>query len=217
MGKLNEVKQQLTGRCALEMFADEKKLLWPCTGPLACSGSEQLRVDKYATISYCTNRYSVSEKLVGCFVDVKVFSHKIEVYFQNKLVASHQGHYGKHQWLICIEHYLDTLRQKPGALNGSVALSCSPYLKKLYQQFYLVAPRDFIDLLHYCDKNKISEQTLESTVSRLVSLCTQSITTEKLTALLGNKPRQEIKPVEANNQTVYLAHKQLKQITALMN
>lgn len=215
--KLNQARQQLTGRTAMEMFAEEKKLLWQHTGPLACSGSEQLRVDKYATISYCTNRYSVSDKLVGCFVDVKVFSHKLEVYFENKLVASHQRDYGKHQWIISIEHYLDTLRQKPGALNGSVALTCSPYLKKLYQQFYMGTPRDFIDLLHYCRQNKISEENLEATVSRLVGLCTQSVTTEKLTALLGNKPREEDKPVAVNNQTAYLAQKQLKQITALMN
>jgi transposase-like protein len=217
VGKLNQARQQLTGRSAMEMFADEKKLLWQHTGPLACSGSEQLRVDKYATISYCTNRYSVSDKLVGCFVDVKVFSHKLEVYFENKLIASHQRDYGKHQWIISIEHYLDTLRQKPGALNGSVALTCSPYLKKLYQQFYLSTPRDFIDLLHYCHQNKISEENLEATVTRLVGLCTQSVTTEKLTALLGNKPREESKPVAVNNQTAYLAQKQLKQITALMN
>ena len=215
--QINQTKQQLTGRTALEMFADEKKLLWQYTGPLACSDSVQLRVDKYATISYCTNRYSVSDKLVGCFVDVKIFSNTIEAYNQNKLVGSHQRDYGKHQWVISIEHYLDTLRQKPGALDGSVALTCSPYLKKLYLQFYTDTPRDFIDLLHYCCQNKISAENLEATVSRLVGLCTQSITTEKLTALLGNKPREDTKLIVADNQTVHQAQKQLQQITALMN
>ncbi|MCA1759823.1 MAG: IS21 family transposase [Bacteroidales bacterium] len=216
MGKLNQAKQQLTGRTAMEMFADEKGLLWQHTGPLACSDSEQLRVDKYATVSYCTNRYSVSEKLVGCFVDVKIFSSTIEAYFENKQVASHQRDYGKHQWVIDIEHYLDTLRQKPGALGGSVALTCRPYLKQLYQQFYTGAPRDFIDLLHYCREHKISEENLEATVSRLVGLCPQSVTTEKLTALLGNKPREDVKPVAVNNQTAYMAQEQLKQVAALL-
>lgn len=216
ISKLNQAKQQLTGRTAIEMFADEKGLLWQHTGPLACSDSEQLRVDKYATISYCTNRYSVSEKLVGCFVDVKIFSNTVEAYFENKQVASHQRDYGKHQWVISIEHYLDTLRQKPGALNGSVALTCRPYLKQLYLQFYTEAPRDFIDLLHYCREHKISEENLEGTVLRLVGLCPQSITTEKLTALLGNKPKEDAKPVAVNNQTAYLAQEQLKQVTALL-
>jgi len=215
--QINQAKQQLTGRTAMEMFADERKILWQYTGPLACSDSVQLRVDKYATISYCTNRYSVSDKLVGCFVDVKIFSNTIEAYNQNKLVGTHQRDYGKHQWIISIEHYLDTLRQKPGAMEGSVALTCSPYLKKLYHQFYTDTPRDFIDLLHYCCQNKISAENLEATVSRLVGLCTQSITTEKLTALLGNKPREETKLIITNNQTVYQAQQQLQQITALMN
>jgi transposase len=216
ISKLNQAKQQLTARTAMEMFADEKDLLWHHTVSLACSDLTQLRVDKYATICYCTNRYSVSDKLVGSFVDVKIFSNTIEIYFENKLVGSHQRNYGKHQWVIDIEHYLDTLRQKPGALNGSVALTCSPYLEKLYQQFYINAPRDFIDLLHYCHQNKISEENLEATVLRLVSLCTQNITTEKLTALLGNKPREDAKPVALNSQTAYLAQEQLKQVAALL-
>ena len=215
--RLNNSKQQLTGITAMEMFAEEKEVLWPYSGLLACSDSAQLRVDKYATISYCTSRYSVPDNLVGCFVDIKIFSQKIEVYFENKLVASHGRDYGKHQWTISIEHYLSTLRKKPGALHGSVALGCSPYLKKLYQQFYTKAPRDFIDLLHYCRQNAISEERLETTVSRLVGLCTHEITTEKLTALLGNKPQVMDKPVPANNQTAYLAKEQLKQIAALMN
>jgi transposase len=216
ISKLNQVTQQLTGRTAIEMFAEEKGLLWKHTGALACSDSQQLRVDKYATISYCTNRYSVSEKMVGCFVDVKIFSNTIDVYFENKQVASHQRDYGKHQWVIDIEHYLDTLRQKPGALDGSVALTCRPYLKQLYQKFYLDAPRDFIDLLHYCRQHKISEENLEATVSRLVNLCAHSINTEKLTALLGNKPREGAKPVALNNHTAYMAQEQLKQVTALL-
>ncbi len=215
--RLNNSKQQLSGRTAMEMFADEKGLLWQYSGPLACSDSVQLRIDKYATFSYCTNHYSVSDKLAGCFVDVKIFSHKIEVYFENKQVATHVRDYGKHQWVISIEHYLDTLRQKPGALDGSVALACSPYLKELYRQYYLNAPRDFIGLLHYCRQNKISEENLEATVLRLVRLCTQSVTTEKLTALLGNKPGESAKPAAVNSQTAYMAQKQLKQITALMN
>jgi len=215
--QINRAKQQLTGRTAMEMFSDERALLWQCSGPLACSDSVQLRVDKYATISYCTNRYSVSDKLVGCFVDAKIFSGTIEAYYENMPVASHRRDYGKHQWVISIEHYLDTLRQKPGALEGSVALTSSPYLRKLYGDFYTGAPRDFIDLLHYCRQNEISVENLEATVSRLVGLCPQSVTTEKLLALLGNKPIEGAKPVVQNNQTAYMAQIQLQQITALMN
>lgn len=215
--QLNHTKQQLTGRSSIDMFTEEKEQLWQFAHPLACSDTVQLRVDKYATISYCTNRYSVPDTLVGCFVDVQIFSHQVKVYHENNQVAKHQRNYGKHQWIISIEHYLDTFSRKPGALEGSIALTCSPYLKTLYQQFYTNVPRDFIDLLHYCRTHKISEENLESTVSRLVGLCTQNITTEKLTALLGNKPIQGGFAVTVNNETAYLAQQQLIQITELMN
>ena len=78
-------------------------------------------------------------------------------------------------------------------------------------------PRDFIDLLHYCRQHKISLEKLEATVSRLLSPYKQSITTEKLTALLGNKPDKVQKQVVVNSQTAYMAQNQLKQVTALMN
>jgi len=215
--KLNQTRQQLTGKTGIELFAEEKKVLWPFGGPLSCSESEQLRVDKYATISYGSNRYSVSEKLVGCFVDVSILSNRIEVYHENKPVASHLRDYGKHQWIIDIEHYLNTLKQKPGALSGSVALESSPYLKALYRGYFTQSPRDFIDLLHYCRENKISAEKLEDTVYRLVRQCSQSITSEKLTALLGNKPREEARISTESSQTAYLAKKQLQQVTELMN
>lgn len=120
--KLNLTKQQLTGKTAMAMFADEKDVLWQSPGTLACSDTCQLRVDKYATISLSTSRYSVPDKLVGCFVDVKMYSHKIEIYYNNTLIANHLRNYGKHQWIIDIEHYLDTFKKKPGALHSSVAI-----------------------------------------------------------------------------------------------
>lgn len=89
-------------------------------------------------------------------------------------------------------------------------------MRKLYQQFYNNAPRDFIDLLHYCRQNKISIETLEISVNRLIGICTKEVTTEKLTALLGNKPSVDDKPI-LNSQTICLAQKQLREITALMN
>jgi transposase len=215
--QLNQTKQQLTGRTAKDLFWEEKGHLWQFAYPLACSDTGQLRVDKYATISYGTNRYSVPDNLVGSFVDVQVYSHQIEVYHENRRVAIHQRNYGKHQWVIFMEHYLDTFRRKPGALDGSVALTCSPFLKTLYQQSYTNVPRDFIDLLLYCRAHKISEENLEPTVSRLVGLCDQNITTEKLTALLGNKPSEGGFTIAVNNETAHLAQQQLLQITELMN
>ena len=214
--KLNNTKQQLTGKSANEMFIQEKEHLIKHTEPLAFSDYEQLRVDKYATISYHTNRYSVSDKLVGKFVDVKIYSSKLKVFYDNKFVACHQRAYGKHQWVIAIEHYLDTFKRKPGALPGSLALTSRKQLKEIYDTWFTDASRDFIELLHYCHQNQIEDIHLATTVQRLTNNGKDNVTSEKLIALLGNKPSPGINPSHKLTQTGYLAKNHLIQTAQLM-
>jgi len=214
--KINNTKQQLTGKSANEMFAEEKKHLIEHTENLAFSDYEQLRVDKYATISYRTNRYSVSDKLVGKFVDVKIYSTKLEVFYDNKFIAAHERVYGKHQWIISIEHYLNTFKRKPRALPGSLALASREQLKKIYNTWFTGASRDFIELLHYCHRNKIEDIHLAKTVERLTSNGGGNVTSEKLMALLGNKLSVDINPPYKPTQTGYLAKDHLKQTAQLL-
>lgn len=215
LNKLNATKQKMSGKTADELFLDEKKVLAPVPMKLACAEQVQLRVDKYATISYKTNRYSVPDYLVGQFIDTKIFSQQIHIYHSNQLIASHERSYKVHQWIIAIEHYLDTFKQKPGALKDSVALASSQYLKQLYVAYFQNEAREFIDLLDYCIKNKITDEKLEESVKRLLGTGISQITTEKVKALLGNKQTSP-KPITCS-QTTQMAKDQLLQLTALMN
>ncbi len=183
---------------------------------MACSDYEQLRVDKYATISYRTNRYSVSDKLVGRFVDVKIYSSKIEVYYDNQFIATHERVYAKHQWVITIEHYLDTFKRKPGALPGSLALASRDQLKKIYDTYFTDVPRDFIELLHYCQQNQIEDDHLVTTIERLKNNGRDNVTSETLMALLGNKLPIESNTLHKLNQTSHLAKNHLIQTAQLM-
>jgi len=187
LSELNKTKQQLTGSSADELFEQERELLYPLpSSPLSCFEYTQLRVDKYATVSYHTNRYSVPEQLVGRFVEIKVYSNYIEIWQGNQLIATHTHCYGKHQWMVDIEHYLVTLCRKPGALCGSTALNQNVYLKQLYDTHFQDCPKDFIELLHYCHKHKTEPEKLEASVERLLNNVPQRISCEKITALLGN-------------------------------
>ncbi len=215
LSKINNSKQKTTGKTASELFAEEAKVLPPAPSKLACSEQIQLRVDKYATICYRTNRYSVPDHLVGQFIDAKISSHQFQAYDNNELLATHQRSYKKHQWIIKIEHYLDTFKHKPGALSNSVALASSAYLQKLYNAYFNNEPREFIDLLAYCYKHKITEEKLEASVSRLFKSGISQVTTQKIKALLGNK-QSDFRPVNYN-QITKMAKDQLSQITALMN
>jgi len=111
------------------LFKKEQPLLYKSQSELAFSESIPCKVDKYASICFGTNHYSVPDTLVSKVVDVKVYSQKLEIFHSNALLATHERNFGRHQWIIAIEHYLDTFKRKPGALNSSVALVSSPYLK----------------------------------------------------------------------------------------
>ncbi len=215
--KINNTKQQLTGKSANEMFAMEKEHLISHTEALAFSDHEQLRVDKYATVSYRTNRYSVSDKLVGKFVDINIYSSKIEFFYNNQFIATHERAYGKHQWIISIEHYLDTFRRKPGALPGSLALASRSHLKEIYDKWFTAVPRDFIEVLYYCGQNQIDDISLTTAVERLINKGNDNVTSEKLIALLENKSPAKFNTQHTPGQTSRLAKNHLIETAQLMS
>jgi hypothetical protein len=56
----------------------------------------------------------------------------------------------------------------------------------MYQKYYQQCPKDFIELLLYCRKHSIGKNKLFDAEQALLRLCPRDISTEKLTALLGN-------------------------------
>jgi transposase len=215
--RLNATKQQLTGMSADELFEHERPLLYKCASALAFSESMPGKVDKYSSICFGTNHYSVPDDLVGKVVDVKVYSHKLEIFHNNSLVATHERNFGRHQWIISIEHYLTTFKRKPGALHSSVALVSNPYLKELHDNYFSTTPRDFVDLLQFCVRFHVTQDKLEDTVKLLLSLCTKDITAEKITAILGNKPTEAVMVVQDKSQTAEQSKQLLKELTAILN
>ena len=146
-----------------------------------------------------------------------MLTKKLEIYYRNTLIATHERNFGRQQWLVSIEHYLSTFKRKPGALNSSVALVSSPYLKELYDDFFISNPRDFIDLLQFCVRFNVAQVKLEETVKLLLSLCTHTITTEKITAILGNKTPENSCVVLDKSETATQSKNLLKELTAIMN
>lgn len=215
--RLNDTRQQGTGGSASELFLREKSVLGEHPGMgLVCSELVQLRVDKYATVSYRTNRYSVPDHLVGEFVDVSVRSRELHIHAGDKRVAVHQRSYGKHSWNVDIAHYLSTFRKKPGALPGSQALAGSDYLGTLYRDFFHSEPREFIELLAYCHRQAVSGEKLEESVRRLLQNCRDGISVEKLRALLGNRPC--VQPSGQRGDGISIkAREQLAGITGLLH
>jgi transposase len=68
-----------------------------------------------------TNFYSVPVA-AGCVVQARVCAAEVEFWHEGKCVARHERCFSRQKKLLDLEHYLDVLSHKPGALAGSSAL-----------------------------------------------------------------------------------------------
>lgn len=80
------------------------------------------RVDAKALVSVGAVRYSVPVALVGRRVGVELSAREVLVRHDGREVARHERVHARGQMVACLDHYLDLLRVKPGALAGSIAL-----------------------------------------------------------------------------------------------
>jgi transposase len=69
-----------------------------------------------------TNAYSVPVA-AGRTVQAKITASSVDLWHEGRSVATHQRCYGHHQEILDLEHYLDVLGHKPGALMGSKPLA----------------------------------------------------------------------------------------------
>jgi hypothetical protein len=58
----------------------------------------------------------------GKTVEARLSAATVEVWYEGKRVARHERSYGRYQEILDLEHYLDVLERKPGALAGSKPL-----------------------------------------------------------------------------------------------
>ena len=95
--------------------------------PLAEQGFELAEVsfphvDGLGCVRVRTNLYSVPAA-PGRTVEVRLYPSYVEVRDEGRLIARHQRCYERHQQVLDLEHYLDVLERKPGALIGSKPLA----------------------------------------------------------------------------------------------
>jgi len=79
-------------------------------------------VNSLGQVKVRTNAYSVPVGS-GTSVQAKITPTTVEIWHQGKCVATHERSYGRYEEIFNLEHYLDVLEQKPGALMGSKPLA----------------------------------------------------------------------------------------------
>jgi Mu transposase, C-terminal domain len=81
------------------------------------------RVDRYAQIMVRQVRYSVPARLIGTRVRVALSASHLQVFDGGARVATHPRVLARGQAVLELDHYLEILLGKPGALPGSTALA----------------------------------------------------------------------------------------------
>lgn len=85
--------------------------------PFEAAVSEVRQVDKYQTVAWETNRYSVPRRHAFATVTVKASVDGIEVVRNGQRIARHRRSYGHGEQVLDPLHYLSTLGMKPAYLD----------------------------------------------------------------------------------------------------
>jgi transposase len=134
---LDELNAYLRARCVEERkrtvagyaesigarFAqDQAKALPVPTHRFDACVTQAAQVDKYQTVRFDRNRYSVPRTCAYRSVTVKGYIDRVEVVERGQVVARHARSYGRDQQILDPLHYLATLERRPAALDHAPVL-----------------------------------------------------------------------------------------------
>lgn len=103
------------------MLTEREHLLPLAAEPFDLAALHFPKVNSSSCVRVLTNFYSAPLP-EGEAVEVKVYSSYVEVWQHGHCVARHERCFGRHQKVLELDHYLEPLLRKPGALAGSTAL-----------------------------------------------------------------------------------------------
>ena len=218
-------QKPLSGKTdAIQMVFDiELKHMKVPDSPYDASELVSRRVDKYSCIKVDTNWYSVPEGYVKLMLDVKIYPCEILVYnADNKHVATHVRVQTRYEYHLQIDHYLQTLHLKPGALKGSLTLQqADERLRHLFFHHFDETPRDFVEILLYLRDKQYSIVQFQQSIYECLRLCPhQSVSLDKIKILLMNGSNTDQAPTKAEDpmskQIAQQCTNQLKEIQSLI-
>jgi len=137
-----DLQRTITGRSESigQRFTEEQKLAIPLPQRhFDPTLSEERSVDKYQSVAYGKNRYSVPRHCAFHVVTVKADVHRLSIVFQGQVIATHERSYEQGVQVLDPLHYLTTLSRKPACLDHS----------DVYRSWKL--PREFSDLREYLE------------------------------------------------------------------
>jgi transposase len=206
------------GKRPIDVLEEERRKLYPAPPRFDCGQMEQCKVDKYSVITHATNRYSVPDHLVGKMVDVKVYPDRLQCYYESQKVCVHERQYSRHEWYVNLDHYLYTLKIKPGALAGSQALASAPEdVKHIFEKYFAHTAKDFVELLVFLRDQGFSFNKVNEAIETLNRTCPHDISLDKIQALCMQKSIVYTPPDNHDDQILQQSLAQLEELSLLLN
>ncbi len=137
----------ITGRprTVAAAFAAEQPMMLPLPAePFDPARLLQARVDARARVCVRQNYYSVPARYAGRRLPVRLSASSVEALDGPRVVARHERAAGKYAEVLALDHYLEVLKIKPGALPGATALAqarAAGVFTSAHQQYWDAARR----------------------------------------------------------------------------
>jgi transposase len=147
-GDLLDDARVITGRpvTIAAAFAAEAPALLPLPGePFDAARLLSARVDAKARVSVRQCHYSVPARFAGRRLPVRLSATGVEVLDGAAIIACHERAAGRYVEVLTLDHYLEVLKIKPGALPGATALAqakaCGAFTE-IHQRYWDTARRE---------------------------------------------------------------------------
>ena len=151
---LNYLSHQIRGKESSvgEMLTREREKLYPLPGyPFDPCKRVTGRVDRFCTVRFDTNSYSVPAAYCGREVSVKAGPETVSIYFEGQCIARHQRCLDRKQNIYKLEHYLPLLEKKGRAIFYArpVQETLPAYFLNWLQKQNL-SPKELVEILSRC-------------------------------------------------------------------
>jgi hypothetical protein len=164
--------QRNAGRRA--RLAEELRALQPLpAGRLEACQRLRVRVDSGSTIHVRKNVYSVASRLIGEWVEVRLYADHLEVWYAQRLVERLPRLRGRGKHQVNYRHVIDWLVRKPGAFADyryRADLFPSSRFRLAYDELCRQQPeraaREYLQILHLAARR--TEAGVEAALARLV-------------------------------------------------
>lgn len=108
-----------------EMWQEEKEKLLPLPKrSFICCTYHPVKANSFSYVNFERNRYSVPVRYAHHNLMLKAFVDRVDIFYQERLIASHERLLGKEKENLDIFHYLPLLLKKPGAFHNARAVRC---------------------------------------------------------------------------------------------